>query len=166
MTMFRVFVSAVVALTFNASAAFAVTPDERLADPELEALAREITKELRCMVCQNQSLDDSDAGLAKELRDLVRERVAAGDTKEEVLDVVVGIHGEYVLLKPRFGAHTALLWLSPIILLVFGFLVARQVFRRSDSQKETVPINEAASDSLTDQQKQLLEKLRDAKKDR
>ena len=91
-----------------ASAAFAVTPNERLSDPALEAKAREITKELRCMVCQNQSIDDSDAGLAKELRVLVRERVLAGDTKDEVIDTVIGIHGEYVLLRPRWGFHRPL----------------------------------------------------------
>ena len=160
MTIVRVCTLAVVAVLIAAGSAFAVTPDERLNDPELEAKAREITKELRCLVCQNQSIDDSDAGLAKELRVLVRERVLAGDSKEEVLDVVIGIHGEYVLLRPRFGLHTALLWLSPIVLLSLGFLAARGVFQKATPVIEEQPGIDTAATALSDQQKQLLDKLR------
>src|SRR3954463_12760663 len=91
--------------------AFAVQPDEILADPVLEARARVLSKELRCMVCQNQSIDDSDAPLARDLRLLVRERIATGDTDGQVLDFLVARYGEFVLLKPRFEWHTLLLWL-------------------------------------------------------
>ena len=162
MTRLRICVAFAAAFMLVASSAFAVTPDERLSDPELEAKAREITKELRCLVCQNQSIDDSDAGLAKELRVLVRERVLAGDTKSEVLDTVIGIHGEYVLLRPRWGIHTALAWMSPLILLVFGLFVARSVFRSGGQEGEQPSENVPHGSSLSEQQKQLLENLRNA----
>ncbi|MEP3277378.1 MAG: cytochrome c-type biogenesis protein, partial [Stappiaceae bacterium] len=87
--------------------ALAVTPDEVLDDPVLEQRARDLSVNLRCMVCQNQSIDDSDAPLAKDLRVLVRERLVAGDTNEEVTDYLVSRYGEFVLLKPRFAWHTA-----------------------------------------------------------
>ena len=90
--------------------ALAVQPDEVLADPALEARARALSAELRCMVCQNQSIDDSDADLARDLRVLVRERLAAGDSDEQVIDYVVSRYGEFVLLKPRFSLRNALLW--------------------------------------------------------
>lgn len=102
------------------SSAFAVTPDEVLDDPQLEQRARAISAELRCMVCQNQSIDDSDADLAKDLRVLVRDRLVAGDTNEEVFDYVVSRYGEFVLLRPRFSANTALLWGAPILVLILG----------------------------------------------
>ena len=158
----RTCVAIVASFIFGASIALAVTPDERLSDPAQEAKAREITKELRCMVCQNQSIDDSDAGLAKELRVLVRERVLAGDTKDEVIDAVIGIHGEYVLLRPRWGLHTALAWMSPLILLVIGIVVARGVFLRGDAKAQSQTGDVAEAGSLSDQQKQLLEQLRNA----
>jgi cytochrome c-type biogenesis protein CcmH len=104
--------------------AFAVQPDEVLADQALEARARALSKELRCMVCQNQSIDDSDAPLARDLRILVRERLQAGDSDRQVIDFLVARYGEFVLLKPRFSAHTALLWLGPAgVLLIGGFAV-------------------------------------------
>ena len=93
--------------------AAAVQPDEILSDSQLEARARTLTKELRCMVCQNQSIDDSDAPLARDLRLLVRERLQAGDSNREVIDFLVARYGEFVLLRPRFSAHTAILWLTP-----------------------------------------------------
>src|SRR5262245_24804739 len=92
--------------------ALAVQPDEVLADPALEARARVLSKELRCMVCQNQSIDDSDAPLARDLRILVRERLQAGDSDQRVIDFLVARYGEFVLLKPRLSWHTALLWLG------------------------------------------------------
>ena len=98
----------------------AVQPDEILADPIKEARARELSKELRCMVCQNQSIDDSDAPLARDLRLLVRERVSAGDTDSQVIDFLVARYGEFVLLKPRFNPHTVLLWLLPPLALMGG----------------------------------------------
>ena len=103
--------------------AAAVQPDEILSDSQLEARARTLTKELRCMVCQNQSIDDSDAPLARDLRLLVRERLQAGDSNQEVIDFLVARYGEFVLLRPRFSAHTAILWLTPIGILLIGVFV-------------------------------------------
>ncbi len=110
--------------------AFAVQPDEVLKDPALEKRAREISTGLRCLVCQNQSIDDSDAQLAKDLRLLVRERLVAGDTDQEVESFLVQRYGEFVLLKPAFGAHTLLLWLTPAFVLVLGGIGAYTALRR------------------------------------
>ena len=110
--------------------AFAVQPDEVLKDPALEKRAREISTGLRCLVCQNQSIDDSDAQLAKDLRLLVRERLVAGDTDQEVESFLVQRYGEFVLLKPTFGAHTLLLWLTPALFLVLGGIGAYAAVRR------------------------------------
>jgi cytochrome c-type biogenesis protein CcmH len=98
----------------------AVQPDEVLADAALEARARTLSKELRCMVCQNQTIDDSDAPLARDLRILVRERLQAGDSDRQVIDFLVARYGEFVLLRPRFSLHTALLWLGPVCVLLIG----------------------------------------------
>jgi cytochrome c-type biogenesis protein CcmH len=122
---------AIVVLTLAAAPfASAVQPDEILADAALEARARALSKELRCMVCQNQSIDDSDAPLARDLRILVRERLEAGDDDRQVIDFLVARYGEFVLLKPRFSPHTALLWLGPAAILMLGafglFLAARR----------------------------------------
>ena len=100
--------------------AHAVQPDEILKDPALEARARALSKELRCMVCQNQSIDDSDAPLARDLRILVRERLTAGDSDEKVLAFLTDRYGAFVLLKPQFNAETAVLWLAPLIVLLAG----------------------------------------------
>jgi cytochrome c-type biogenesis protein CcmH len=105
---------------FSGGPALAVNPDEVLADPLLEARARALSAELRCMVCQNQSIDDSNAELAKDLRLIVRERLARGDTDDAVLAYVVSRYGEFVLLKPRLEAKTLLLWGAPVVLLVAG----------------------------------------------
>ena len=102
------------------SSAHAVQPDEVMADPAKEARARNLSRELRCMVCQNQSIDDSEAPLARDLRLLVRERIAAGDSDAQVVDFLVARYGEFVLLKPRFEPQTLLLWLVPPFLLVGG----------------------------------------------
>jgi cytochrome c-type biogenesis protein CcmH len=117
----RLLLLAVVALTASVSAR-AVLPDEVLKDATLEARARALSQELRCMVCQNQSIDDSDAPLARDLRVLVRERIAAGDSNEQVRDFLVARYGEFVLLKPRFTPHTLLLWLLPPLALIGGGL--------------------------------------------
>jgi cytochrome c-type biogenesis protein CcmH len=100
--------------------AMAVLPDEILADAVLEGRARALSNELRCMVCQNQSIDASDAELARDLRVLVRERLTAGDSDEAVINYVVSRYGEFVLLKPRFSLRNAFLWFIPVILLVGG----------------------------------------------
>jgi len=107
----------------------AVQPDEVLSDSALEARARALSKELRCMVCQNQSIDDSDAPLARDLRILVRERLSAGDSNNQVLDFLVARYGEFVLLRPRLSWHTAILWGLPPLVLVLG-LLALIVFQR------------------------------------
>ena len=101
-------------------AALAVQPGEALSDPALEARARALSTELRCMVCQNQSIDVSDAELARDLRVLVRERLSAGDSDAEVLDYIVSRYGEFVLLKPQFNIRNALLWGAPLLLLLVG----------------------------------------------
>jgi cytochrome c-type biogenesis protein CcmH len=110
--------------------AFAVQPDEVLADPALEARARTLSKELRCLVCQNQSIDDSAAPLARDLRVLVRERLTGGDNDQQVLDFLVARYGEFVLLKPRFAWHNALLWLGPPGVLIGGGLLLLVTARR------------------------------------
>ena len=117
-----------VAVIFTGYSALAVQPDEILKDPVLEGRARALSQELRCMVCQNQSIDDSDAPLAKDLRVLVRERLTAGDSDNQVIDFLVARYGEFVLLKPRVSAHTLLLWLAPLAVLAFAaiFLMARR----------------------------------------
>jgi len=100
--------------------AHAVQPDEIMQDPAKEARARNLSKELRCMVCQNQSIDDSDAPLAKDLRLLVRERIATGESDKQVMDFLVARYGEFVLLKPRLELHTLLLWLLTPLVLIAG----------------------------------------------
>ena len=110
----------VIALMAGSSAAYAVQPDEIMSDPAKELRARNLSRELRCMVCQNQSIDDSEAPLARDLRLLVRERIAAGDSDAQVLDFLVARYGEFVLLKPRLEPHTLLLWLLPPLALVGG----------------------------------------------
>jgi cytochrome c-type biogenesis protein CcmH len=117
-------------LLIPATHAVAVQPDEILKDPAQEARARELSKQLRCMVCQNQSIDDSDAPLARDLRILVRERLQAGDSNQQVLDFLVQRYGEFVLLRPRLQWRTALLWLAPPLLLIGGGLVLFLVARR------------------------------------
>lgn len=113
-------------LFLAAAASLAVEPDEMLPDPALEARARELSAELRCLVCQNQSIDDSNAPLARDLRILLRERLAAGDSDAEVKQFLVDRYGTFVLLKPPFNAHTLLLWLTPLIILAgAGVLLVR-----------------------------------------
>ncbi|HEU0082515.1 MAG TPA: cytochrome c-type biogenesis protein [Bradyrhizobium sp.] len=122
-----------------AAPAFAVQPDEIMADPAKEARARELSRELRCMVCQNQSIDDSEAPLARDLRLLVRERIAAGDSNAQVIDFLVARYGEFVLLKPRFESHTWLLWLLPPFALLGGGLALWAHQRRRTRVDEPVP---------------------------
>ena len=108
----------------------AVRPDEVLADPALEARAREISEGLRCLVCQNQSIDDSDADLARDLRLIVRERLVAGDSDDEVRAFLVARYGEYVLLNPVMAPHTILLWIAGPVVLVGGAIVVLLAARR------------------------------------
>jgi cytochrome c-type biogenesis protein CcmH len=136
--------------------AMAVEPDEVLADPALEARARALSAELRCMVCQNQSIDDSDAPLARDLRILLRERISAGESDAEVIDFLVARYGEFILLKPRFNVNTALLWIVPPAVLVIGGVVAVILFRRRRKANEAVPLDDA--------EKRRLEAILDANK--
>jgi cytochrome c-type biogenesis protein CcmH len=122
----------VVLALLSATPLHAVQVDEILPDTALEARAREISSELRCMVCQNQSIDDSEAPLARDLRLLVRERLKAGDSDTQVVDFMVARYGEFVLLKPRMSWHTAILWGAPLTILIAGlFGIGFSVLRRS-----------------------------------
>lgn len=129
-------------LMLSALPALAVNPDEILADPALEARARAISANLRCMVCQNQSIDDSNAELAKDLRLLVRERLMKGDTDAAVYDYLVSRYGEFVLLKPRFSVHTALLWGMPLVLVVIGAASLFTLARARRKRRETTVLTE------------------------
>jgi cytochrome c-type biogenesis protein CcmH len=132
---------------FWSSSLWAVQPDEMLPDPKLEARARVLSGELRCMVCQNESIDDSEAPLAHDLRVLVRERLKAGDSDAQVLDFLVARYGEFVLLKPRLSWHTAALWgLPPGILLagIVALLIAGR--RRSGGVPWTAPASLTAAE--------------------
>jgi cytochrome c-type biogenesis protein CcmH len=126
------------------TSAQAVQPDEVMADAAKEARARDLSRELRCMVCQNQSIDDSEAPLARDLRLLVRERIAAGDSDAQVMDFLVARYGEFVLLKPRLNEHTWLLWfLTPLTLAAGGIALWMQGRRRARAGED------AALTSLT-----------------
>ena len=136
-----------IAVALASVPARAVQPDEILQDPRLEERARHISADLRCLVCQNQSIDDSDAPLAKDLRVLVRERLVAGDTDAAVRDFVVERYGEFVLLKPVFRLHTALLWLAPVLVLAAGAFGAFRALRRRRMESPT-PLTAAERDAL------------------
>ena len=121
---------ALFALLIAIPAAFAVQPDEVMSDPALEARARSLSSELRCLVCQNQSIDDSDASLAKDIRLLIRDRIAKGESNAEVRDFLVSRYGNFILLKPPLEPETLLLWLSaPLTLLLGGFAIWRATRR-------------------------------------
>jgi len=139
----------ILALIIFASPAWAVNPEEVLDNPVLEQRARDISSKLRCLVCQNQSIDSSDAELAKDLRVLVRERLTAGDTNAEIFDYVVDRYGEFVLLQPKIATHTLILWFMPIAALLFGI----GIFIARSSNR--VPIKTA---SLSDEENELITK--------
>lgn len=123
----------------------AVQPDEMLGDPVLETRAREISKELRCLVCRNESIDDSNAGLARDLRLLVRERLVAGDSDAEVRNYLVDRYGEFVLLKPVFSMANAALWIAGPLLFVLGLIVSIFYVRsRKPGQPEALSAEEQA----------------------
>ncbi|RWC95993.1 MAG: cytochrome c-type biogenesis protein CcmH [Mesorhizobium sp.] len=133
-----------------AGSAFAVKPDEVLADPALEARARALSEGLRCMVCQNQSIDESDADLARDLRILVRQRLVAGDSDQQVMDYIVSRYGEFVLLKPRFSLRNALLWGTPVVLLLAGglFILLSARSRRAAPANTLTAEEQAALDKM------------------
>jgi len=121
---------ALVALAFAGGAALAVEPDEILPDATLEARAREISSGLRCLVCQNQSIDDSNAPLARDLRLLVRERLKAGDSDAQVMRFVEDRYGEFVLLKPPLSWRTVVLWVAPLLALIVAVWMTARAWRR------------------------------------
>jgi len=122
--------SRLIVLAMAPGLASAVEPDERLDDPVLEERAREISQQLRCVVCQNQSIDDSDAPLARDLRLIIRERLVAGDDDRAVVAFVVARYGDFVLLKPPFQTDTYFLWVGPFIFVLFGLLLVYYYFRK------------------------------------
>ena len=136
----------------GATPVLAVQPDEVLPDQQLETRARNLSRELRCMVCQNQSIDDSDASLARDLRVLVRERLNAGDTDQQVLDYLTARYGDFVLLKPRFDLQTALLWLLPAAFVATGVVVLIGIARRQPNsvnvEAKLTPAEQARLDDL------------------
>ena len=138
------------ALAFQGTAALAVNPDEVLSDPVLEKRARTISGKLRCMVCQNESIDDSNAELARDLRILVRDRLKQGDSDEQVMDFIVDRYGEFVLLKPRLSARTVLLWGFPVIVLLIGAVALIFAFRiRRQAGEAPMPLSENEKTELS-----------------
>ena len=141
---------ALVLLVLLALPAMATQPDEILADPALEARARSIGADLRCLVCQNQSIDDSNAPLARDLRVIVRERLLAGDSDEQVLAFVVDRYGDYVLLQPPFKATTLALWAAPLLALVGGTVLVVFLLRRRGGDPDAAPALTAAEQRRLD----------------
>jgi cytochrome c-type biogenesis protein CcmH len=119
--------------TLSAAPAHAVRPDEMLSDPGLEARARDVGRELRCLVCRNQSIDDSDADLAHDLRVLVRERIKGGDSDDQVVAYVRSRYGDFVLLRPPVEIGTALLWGGPLLILLLGGIALARFYRRREA---------------------------------
>jgi len=124
------------------SDAHAVRPDEMLSNPALEARAREVGRELRCLVCRNQSIDDSDADLAHDLRVLVRQRITAGDSNDQVIAYIRSRYGDFVLLRPPLDLATLLLWGGPALILLFGGVAFARFYRRPEAAP-TVPLSPA-----------------------
>lgn len=137
----------IVALLLNATPAFAVQPDEILTDPALEHRARALSSELRCVVCQNQSIDDSDAPLARDLRLILRERLKAGDSDEAAKAYLVARYGDFVLLRPPFNPTTLFLWLGPFLVLAAGGAYLLLQGRKNVSQAEA-PISAEEAEKL------------------
>ena len=148
-------------LGLAAAPADAVQPGEMLADPTLETRAREISKELRCLVCQNQSIDDSNADLARDLRVLVRERLVDGDSDRQVIDYVVSRYGDFVLLRPPFKAATYALWLGPGLIAALGLLAVVAFFRRRAPAAASGEAASPASPPLDEDERRRLRALLD-----
>jgi len=140
---------------FSQESVRAVEPSEMLDDPKLEARARELSKNLRCLVCQNESIDESNADLAKDLRILLRERLKAGDTDEEAVQYLVDRYGEYVLLKPRFAPHTLVLWIGPFLVLLIG----AYALWRARRKVATAPAAKKVEADLSEEERKRLEEL-------
>lgn len=146
--MIRLVAALAFAITVLVPLAYAVEPDERLADPALEARARNITRELRCVVCQNQSIDDSNAPLAHDMRVLVRDRIKLGETDDQVRAFLVARYGNFVLLKPPLQTDTLFLWFSPILFLAAAFALLVAYLRSMAKAARTAPLNPAEEEHL------------------
>jgi len=151
----RLFIFFFMWVLISAIPARAVNPSEVLVDPALEARARHISKGLRCLVCQNQSIDDSDASLAKDLRVLVRERITAGESNDQVEAYVVSRYGDFVLLKPPFNMATLVLWLSPLLFIICGTVAIIIFFRKKKKATATLtptvpPLTNAEKKQVTE----------------
>lgn len=127
----------------------AVEPEEVLRDPKLEERARALSKGLRCLVCQNQSIDDSDANLARDLRILVREKLKSGDSDEEIIKYVVSRYGDFVLLKPPLNKSTFILWMGPVVIFIFGLIMVLFYMMRMRHAKKAIPLTEEEKNRLT-----------------
>ncbi len=139
------------ATLFLSTAALAVEPQEMLKDPALEARARDVSKGIRCVQCQNETIDESHAEIARDMRILVRERITAGDSNQQILDYMVSRYGDYVLLKPRFMASTLILWFGPLLVFVIGgFVVASRLQLRGQAVAPLTPEEEQALASLAE----------------
>ncbi len=132
---------------------FAVEPNEMLADPALEARAREVSRALRCVVCQNETIDESHAEIAGDMRKMVRARITAGDSDEQILNYMLASYGDFVLLKPRFTGVTMLLWLGPPLLLLLGLLAVRRRMRTHAAGPAPLTADERASLALLEKDK-------------
>jgi cytochrome c-type biogenesis protein CcmH len=144
-------IALLVALVIAPQVCLAVQPDEIMSDPAQEARARTLSQQLRCMVCQNQSIDDSDAPLARDLRLLVRERIAGGDSDAQVIDFLVARYGPFVLLKPPLNRHTLLLWLLPPLALSAGAVAMLLYARRRKGQRNASNEDDAATLTVDEQ---------------
>lgn len=144
-----------IAVNLSSLAALAVNPDEMLDDPVLEERARDLSAIIRCMKCQNQSIDDSDAELARDLRILVRDRLKQGDSDQQVLNYLVDRYGEFVLLRPVFSLSNLVLWLAPVFALFAGLFLAWRFMTSRKSQRE------GSSGSLTSDEHARLTKILD-----
>ena len=145
----RGFVCALAAAVIAAGPACAVLPSEQLHDPKLEARARHIGEELRCLVCQNETIDESDAPLAHDLRVILRQRLVAGDTDRQAVDYIVARYGHFVLLKPPFETQTLVLWLGPFLVLAIGAIGLGLMARAAaQSDDRTAPLTADESDLL------------------
>ncbi|WP_417833197.1 cytochrome c-type biogenesis protein [Thalassospira xiamenensis] len=157
---YSLFAALVILLGLHTAPAFAVNPDEMLSNPKLEERARDISQGLRCLVCQNQSIDDSDADLARDLRILVRERLVAGDTNEEVVDYIVERYGDYVLLNPPLKPETYILWISPAVLAFLALIAVIAFYRRKQREDGAGP------KSLSNQEQKRLDEILGTSQDR
>jgi cytochrome c-type biogenesis protein CcmH len=144
----RTLIAFIVMVPLLIAPCFAVLPDEVLKDPVLEARARVLSQDLRCLVCQNQAIDDSNAPLARDLRIIVRERLTAGDSDNQVIEYLVSRYGNYVLLKPPFHRNTALLWIAPFALLLIALAVAAAYLIRRKRDDIDAPAEQLSNDEM------------------